>query len=90
MEQDLSSLLLGKPLGELTLPDLQHYFQQAKTESNKLEFKSFAIGFPADSNKEERNILRTICGFLNTEGGILIWGSPTGIAPPGQKEKVFQ
>jgi hypothetical protein len=90
MEQDLSSLLLGKPLGELTLPDLQHYFQQAKTESNKLEFKSFTIGFPADSDKEERNILRTICGFLNSEGGILIWGSPTGIAQPGQKEKVFQ
>lgn len=30
-----------------------------------------------------------MCGFLNSEGGILIWGAPVGKKSPGRKEKVF-
>jgi hypothetical protein len=62
MEQDFSLLIFGKPLANVSLGDVQHYFQSLKIESDKLEFKSF----PSDSTgagttKEmERTVLRTI------------------------------
>jgi hypothetical protein len=46
MEQDFSLLIFGKPLVNVSLGDVQHYFQSPKTESDKLEFKSF----PSDSS----------------------------------------
>jgi hypothetical protein len=34
--------------------------------------------------------MRSICAFLNSGGGILIWGAPLGRAVEGRKEKIFQ
>jgi len=74
-----SKLLFGKDLlSDITLQDLQKYFQDPKAESDKLEFKSFPpfAGGNDVLRERERGILRSISAFLNSEGGILIWGAP--------------
>jgi predicted HTH transcriptional regulator len=72
-------LLFGKnTLTDLKAEDLRRYFSEPKEESDKLEFKSFPLiaGKHDHSGEREKAVLRTICAFLNTEGGILIWGAP--------------
>ena len=93
MGTDFSSLIFGKSLTELTLHDIQQYFKEARTESDKLEYKSFPSNLTSGSGKdkeEEKKILKTIAAFLNSEGGALIWGAPQGVVLPGQKEEVFK
>jgi hypothetical protein len=51
MEQDFSSLILGKPLTKLTLHDIQQYFKEARTESDKLEYKSFPHNLVTEGNE---------------------------------------
>lgn len=92
-----SELLFGKPLTLLLYEDLVEYFRPAKLESNTLEFKSYVVkgekGKEADKDRREREnaILKTICGFLNSEGGIIIWGTPEGVEVDieGVKDKEF-
>ena len=66
--------ILGKNLTELTLADLENYFAEQKLETDTVEFKSF----PATANFEDLfiKIMRTLCGYLNGSGGLLILGSP--------------
>jgi len=66
--------ILGKNLAELTLADLENYFAEQKLETDSLEFKSF----PATANFEDLvvKIMKTISGYLNGSGGLLILGAP--------------
>jgi len=77
-----AELIFRKPLNEVTEEDLKEYFKEKQTESDKLEFKSY-IDYPdKNSTKSERDkikiskIINTICAFLNSDGGLLIWGAP--------------
>jgi hypothetical protein len=65
---DLSEKIFGKSLALMTLADLQNYFKEEREESQILEFKSGDIKI-SDLYKE-------ICAFLNSDGGIIIIGSP--------------
>jgi predicted HTH transcriptional regulator len=75
----------GKPLNDLTLEDVSNFFSTEKIETDQLEFKSFG-GLANDNYK---GITRTICAFLNSKGGLLIWGAPAGTDVAGRNEKVF-
>jgi Putative DNA-binding domain len=91
MDQDFSTLIFGKPLSQISLLDLQEYFKEAKTESDKLEFKSYPKSLGTGGIAEqEKKVLKTICAFLNSEGGLLIWGTPEGKKLAGTNEKVCE
>lgn len=66
--------ILGDEVNNITLAHLEAYFNERRLESDTLEFKSF----PIQANFEELNvkIMKTICGFLNGSGGLLILGAP--------------
>src|SRR5690349_16525837 len=76
----------GKPLNDLTIDDVNAFFATEKIETDQLEFKSFG-GLTNDNYK---GITRTISAFLNSKGGLLIWGAPVGTVVTGRAEKVFQ
>lgn len=91
----ISSIVFGKKLSEITLEDLVSFFSTPQAENDKLEFKSFVnnrqIVESADKSKKAdylKKIKETICGFLNTDGGLLIWGAPKGQGQ-GSREKSF-
>jgi hypothetical protein len=75
---------------DITYDDIVNYFSQSKHENDKIEYKSFVIEEKENQTSKERQILKTICGFLNSEGGILIWGAPKGKIITGKREKIFQ
>lgn len=75
----------GKALNDLTLDDIAHFFSTERIETDQLEFKSFR----GDIVNSYRGIIRTICAFLNSKGGLLIWGSPSGVTVEGRREKIF-
>jgi hypothetical protein len=72
---------------EITLEKVKDFFQYSRTENDTLEFKSFNPNENFD--KSLKKILTSICGFLNSEGGLLIWGAPRGQIIQGSKEKSF-
>ncbi|NBA86068.1 hypothetical protein GVN16_09865 [Emticicia sp. CRIBPO] len=80
-----SKLFFGKDVQELSYNDIERFFEVPKEESDKIEFKAI-VNFNSDSIK---GILKAIVGLLNSEGGIIIWGSPIGRTIEGKKEKVF-
>lgn len=91
MDQNFSTLIFGKPLDQISLKDLQEYFKEPKNESDKLEFKSYPSAASAGGAKEiEKKILKTICAFLNSEGGLLVWGAPEKKTLPGTTEEGYQ
>ncbi len=93
----MSELIQGyfgkENLEEIELSDIQRYFETERTESNKIEYKSFVVEGDTVTKKQKREnetaVLETICSFLNSEGGILIWGAPKGSQPVDREEKVF-
>lgn len=68
----------GKDLNELQGPDIESFFEEEKEESDKIEFKAFHSEH-GNFNKNLEGVIRGICAFLNSNGGILIWGAPLGI-----------
>jgi len=86
---DYSSIYFGKSLEDLNYKDIEDFFVEAKEETTKIEFKSFSIKH-GNFEKDIDNVIRGICAFLNSEGGILIWGAPKGIQPSGKKSKIFK
>ncbi|MBR9845937.1 MAG: ATP-binding protein [Algicola sp.] len=69
-----SQIQFGKDLYDLDYNDLVQFFNTEKEETLNLEFKSYPIqGNPAD---KENAVFKAICGLLNSEGGIVIWGAP--------------
>lgn len=83
-----SQAFFGVDLNDLVYQNIQNYFQDPKEENDKIEFKSFT----AQGILEEkfRSIFKSCCAFLNSEGGIIIWGAPLGNVPAGRREKIFQ
>lgn len=60
--------LFKKELNDILLEDLQEFFRADQEESSILEFKSGEVSI--------EDIYKEICAFLNTEGGVLIIGTP--------------
>jgi hypothetical protein len=60
--------LLGKNIYEIKENDLINFFKNEQEETNTLEFKSGDV--------EIHKLCKEICAFLNTEGGLIIIGSP--------------
>ncbi|MES2620744.1 MAG: ATP-binding protein [Bacteroidota bacterium] len=86
-------LFFGKSdITELTYSDIGNYFKTEKEESDKIEFKSFETHEKDKGgiDAKERGVLRSIDAFLNSEGGILIWGAPKGQKIEGKNEKIFK
>ena len=67
---------IGKDLRELNLEDLKSYFSKPKQESDTVEYKSYYIKHQNNHKHKESAIFKTICGLLNSEGGMIIWGAP--------------
>jgi len=95
----LVETLFHKPINELKEADLVQFFGVPQTETDKIEFKCFKeVEFPAEdflgqkplkNNDVLKKIINTICAFLNTDGGVLIWGAPEGKIVQKSKEKTF-
>ncbi len=67
----------GKDLTDLTFQDISNFFTVEKEESDKIEFKAFHPNY-GNFNRNLEGVIRGICAFLNSNGGILIWGAPLG------------
>lgn len=85
-----STLYLGKELNDLSYSDIENYFVDEKDESNKIEYKSYHNPEEKNHTEKENGVIRAICGLLNSEGGLVIWGAPVGQAVTGKKEKIFK
>jgi hypothetical protein len=77
----------GKEMDRLSYQDVVDFFSTEKEESDKIEFKSYVAG--GDEKDKENGVIRSICGFLNSSGGLIIWGAPIGQTLPGRTEKSF-
>jgi hypothetical protein len=84
---DYCTTLFGKPLDGLIYDDIVKFFISERIETDQLEFKSFS----GQLNQEAYNgLIRTLAAFLNSNGGVLIWGAPAGETLPGRNEKIFK
>lgn len=77
-----------KSIEEITYDDVLHFFSIERKESDRIEFKSYNSKEPKEE-KHFNNILESIVAFLNSDGGLLIWGSPEGTIKSNSKEKCF-
>ncbi|MFV9482265.1 ATP-binding protein [Christiangramia sp. ASW11-125] len=84
---DISQTYFGKELSELKYKDIHDFFSENKKETNRIEFKSFHPKH-GNFNKNIEGIIRSIVAFLNSDGGILIWGAPQKKEIDG--EEIFQ
>ena len=55
---------------DITYDDVVSFFKEEKTESDKIEFKSFFSNEKEHEADKENAILKSICAFLNSEGGL--------------------
>lgn len=85
---DFCTAHFGKTLNSLTIDDVKSYFTEERIETDQIEFKS--IHPTGNINEKFAGIQRSICAFLNSSGGLLIWGSPEGQKVEGKKEKIFK
>jgi hypothetical protein len=76
---ELSKKIFGKELYQITRVDLEEYFSVPREETSLLEFKSGEIKI--------NSIFKEICAFLNTEGGVIVIGSPKEqkVQKPGKR-----
>lgn len=72
--------------------DVENFFLEEREENETLEFKSGSneLTDATFNTQLESKITRSIASFLNSSGGILIWGSPRERQIVGRKEKVCQ
>lgn len=78
----------GKGLDELVFQDVEDYFLQERIETDQLEFKSISPG--GDIKGQVQTIQKSVCAFLNSSGGLIIWGAPGGQKIAGKKEKSYK
>jgi len=78
--------LFGREFKDLSIKDIEDFFLEPREESDKMEFKSYETGpnDKKDMKEREKDILRTICGMLNSEGGMIIWGAPSNVGGPSK------
>ena len=74
--------ILQKPIDQITEQDLVDYFQQERDETLFLEFKSY-LDKSEDKRppsvkaaEKERGVIKAVSAFLNSSGGLVIWGAP--------------
>ncbi len=83
--------ILGRRIEEIDILFLIEFFREERLESDVLELKSFYDqneDVAKDKfNDKQSDVLKTICGFLNSSGGVVIWGAPVGRKEG--KNKVF-
>jgi hypothetical protein len=84
---DFSTAFFGKSLSNLLYEDIVSYFLEVRGESELIEFKSFVVQANIDSGLN--GVIKGISAFLNSNGGIVIWGAPKGSKQEGKSEKVF-
>lgn len=95
MDNGLIHSLFGKTIHNLTIDDLIGFFNSQQRETDIIEFKSYVDEEWPNTKKVDRDkeklhdIIRTICGFLNSDGGMLVWGAPKGHHVTESKEKVY-
>lgn len=68
---ELSKQLFQKNLSDVTYEDIVEFFKFERQETAVLEFKS--------GRAEVEKITQEVCAFLNTDGGVIIYGSPEEI-----------
>ncbi|ADB41826.1 AlbA family DNA-binding domain-containing protein [Spirosoma linguale] len=79
---------------EVTKEDLERYFETERDETLFLEFKSFVDKDVNNREKELRDaekikgVIKTIDAFLNSNGGLLIWGAPESVEVNRGKKKI--
>ncbi|MEO7213280.1 ATP-binding protein [Mucilaginibacter sp.] len=84
---DFSSSYFGQALDKLSFDDIVAYFAEPRTENATIEFKSYSDRLSFDDSLQK--IIRGISSFLNSNGGILIWGAPRASKIEGYSEDVF-
>ena len=67
---------LAKDIRDLTMQDIRSYFTNPRQESDTIEYKSYFNRNQNNHGHKESAILKSICGLLNSEGGMIIWGAP--------------
>jgi len=85
---DFCKQFFGKSLLDLTFEDVELFFQEEREESNILEFKSGQHNAQEFDGNLNKKIIRAIASFLNSEGGLLIWGSPREVEKEKGNKKV--
>lgn len=83
---DFCTAHFGKQLRDLEYQDVVNFFSEARAETDQLEFKSYGGTL---NNETYKLINRSINGFLNSSGGLLVWGAPQGEISQEGDEKVF-
>ena len=85
--KDYSSVLFGFPLEKLTYECIETFFGGNHSETTYSEYKSY-------HKNDEKNVMigvkKAICGFLNSEGGILVLGAPKEVSEKGNKNKKYE
>ena len=84
---DFCSAHFGKPLTSLEISDIKTYFSEERIETDQFEFKS--INPDGNISSKFLGIQKTTCAFLNSSGGLIIWGAAEGQKKEGKKEKVY-
>ena len=85
----ITNSITGINIEDITLENLSNFFSVEKEESDIFELKSFVERGQNNYGHKENGVLKTICGFLNSSGGLIIWGAPVGQIPAGRTENVF-
>ena len=95
---NISNQIFGKDLDELSYHDIETHFSEPRKETDLIEYKSFSSTGKED--EKFNNIYKGVCAFLNSDGGLLIWGAPkensnkeftgnlTPISPIPDKERI--
>lgn len=63
--------LLGKPLKDITPKDIFYHIENQVLESITLDYKR---GLPGNSDNDKKEFLADISSFVNTSGGVIIYG----------------
>ena len=84
---NFAATYFGKPLTDLEYADIERFFITEKLESDQIEFKSYNPNGPIEAKLT--GIIEGITAFLNSSGGLLVWGAPEGVKVEGRKEKAF-
>lgn len=69
-----SQVIFNQDLYTLTYADIVQFFVTEKEENLNLEFKSYPA--QGSTQEKENSVMKAVCGLLNSEGGIIIWGAP--------------
>lgn len=79
---DISYNVIGIRWNELSYSKIRLFFETPQVENDRLEFKSY---FNKTLDEWCKDLAKEICAFLNSDGGILIWGAPSETKVKGIK-----